>query len=377
MIDSFSAYLKELNHKRIRAQRIRRVLRTDIPKRLDIENPGNQAKRILFVDALWGLGDALYVNGLASALAKSGKDVYVATLNRTLTVYQYNRDLKRVFSLEDEKDLEVCANVSFDCAIDLSYVGLDRWDIRMNLLRRLHTFCWTCTELAKDAKVFHRYIDLTKFAHVSERMAAIFNAVCPEQLPLERIGPVVSLPDTSLCDMLGRRYVYINTVAGEDDRCMTNKQVDALREWFESQDYYIGYFYIPGEYNLEEGETVKQVKGNFIDALKLVRQCDMVITPDTAIVHVASAFGIPTLALFCGGEMDYFKKFPMSDMWAPLASPSLSLWVDVEKHDKTKKVKPIPVGKIQSHSIISSLELLLSRMESNQPQFLLNRQNAL
>lgn len=365
MIGSFSAYLKDLNRKRIRARRIRRVLRTDIPERLDIKDPGERAKRILLVDALWGVGDAFYANGLASALVKAGKDVYVATLNRTFSVYQYNRDLKRIFSLEDEEDIESCANVCFDYVIDLSYVGLDRWDIRINLLRHLHSFCLTCTELAKDAKVFHRFIDLSKFGHVSERMAAIFNAVCPEQLPLARIAPVVSLPETLLCNSLDRRSIYINTLAGEDDRCMSNEQVDALCEWFNSQDNYVGYFYISADYDLDESETVKEVKGNLIDALELLRQCNLVITPDTAMVHAASAFGIPTLALFCGGEMDYFKEFPMSDMWAPLASPSLSIWVDNVKTDKNKKVRPVAVEKIQSNAIISSLELLLARLDSS------------
>lgn len=362
MIGVFSDYLRELNHKRIRAHRIRRVLRTDIPARIPMKNPGAEAKSILLIDALWGLGDALYVNGLASALAKAEKNVYVVTLDRTLPVYVNNLDIKRVFSLEDEKDIEVCASVSIDSAIDLSYVGLDRWDIRMNLLRRLKAYCWTCTELAKEANVFHGFIDLSMLTHVSERMATIFNVVCLDHEPVKRIAPVVSLPVTSLCPSLAHQSIYINTLAGEEDRCMSNDQIDAILNWFKSQDKYVGYFYIPSNYDLEEGRTVKKVKGNFIEALGILRQCSMVISPDTAIVHAASAMDIPTLALFCGGELDYFKKFSMSDMWAPLASPSLSLWFEAEKPIKYKKIKPVSVKTIPARSIISNLENLLDRL---------------
>ena len=50
------------------------------------------------------------------------------------------------------------------------------------------------------------------------------------------------------------------------------------------------------------------------DVIVAVEKCDLVITPDTALVHIASAFNRPIITAFSGWE-DNFKKFaPLSEV---------------------------------------------------------------
>lgn len=51
---------------------------------------------------------------------------------------------------------------------------------------------------------------------------------------------------------------------------------------------------------------------NFNDIISLVRNVDLVITPDTSIVHVASAWDKPTFALYTGFEELYWWFRPVS-----------------------------------------------------------------
>lgn len=52
---------------------------------------------------------------------------------------------------------------------------------------------------------------------------------------------------------------------------------------------------------------------NFLDVSALVEQSSGVITPDTAIVHVASAFSKPLLAFYSGLDDFYAKFFPINE----------------------------------------------------------------
>ena len=128
------------------------MLKEDLKEQRNVTNPGHGAKNILLVDALYGYGDALYVNGLACMLAKHNCNVTVATLARTHCIYEGNKTLTALYNLENENDILNIKNKIFDIVVDLSYVDLDRWSLRFNLIKDIEAWVLSCSNFTKKQK---------------------------------------------------------------------------------------------------------------------------------------------------------------------------------------------------------------------------------
>jgi ADP-heptose:LPS heptosyltransferase len=51
---------------------------------------------------------------------------------------------------------------------------------------------------------------------------------------------------------------------------------------------------------------------SFVDVITFVNYADLLISPDTSLIHVASAFNIPTIGLYQNAEWNYTKFAPLS-----------------------------------------------------------------
>ncbi len=357
MISSIFKQFRYWNRKRLREKRIRETLRNDIPCRRFHVNPNPVAKRILLIDALFGLGDALYAHGLVKALSESGLLVSVATMTRTRHVYARSPYVQKLFVLECAEDLQAAAVETFDIAVDLAYVGLDRWDLRANLLKQLNVWTISCSTMARSANVIDQVVDLSHAVQVGERMNIIYEA-----LTGKTIG---CIPPFILADEIDDLYcinstlpiVYVNTIAGEANRCMSQSQIIALENYFNQTRKAIALFYVNQTTNMVETSNVKRILPKTINsAAGLISKAQLVITPDTSITHIASAFNKPTIVLYCGDEMDYFQKNEMRDTWAPLAKTSICLTSQKGIRD-THGV--LPVSFIPPTQIIESINLIM------------------
>jgi ADP-heptose:LPS heptosyltransferase len=83
-------------------------------------------------------------------------------------------------------------------------------------------------------------------------------------------------------------------------------------------DFYISY--APRDWDFAQKLMIKNPKlidirsRSLSDVIAAVELCDLVVTPDTALVHIASAFNRPIIAAYSGWE-DNFKKFaPLSEV---------------------------------------------------------------
>lgn len=79
--------------------------------------------------------------------------------------------------------------------------------------------------------------------------------------------------------------------------------------------------YAPSE--KEKAEYIKEQLKDFVvfksrnisDIVSLVKKCDYLISPDTAIIHIAAAFNKPVFALYSGSDHFYKKFHPLSDIF--------------------------------------------------------------
>lgn len=306
------------------------------------------------IDAFPGFGDAVYTNGLLSALAQDGIEVSVAAREKMLSVFRTNRALKAVYALESEADRAACLAESFDMVVDLDYNHTHTFPLRMPWFKALRSFAATCSEYGRELNVFHDFIDISRFAHVGERLGLVRAYVLGEE-EVRPVRPVLDVPEAALPVT---NAVYVNTVASQDDRCMSPEQVRQLASWFEREQTVCGLFYGADAVEFEEGPWVRRIcPDSFAEAASLLKQCEAVITPDTSMVHVAAAFEKPVLALYCGKERDYFPAYAMSETWAPRSAQAMVL-----KPDETLPGKVVPISVITPWALQEGLQWLKAQL---------------
>lgn len=356
------ATLKTWNRRRIEVRRIQRVLVDDIPKRRDLAKPSQCGGRtILLIDSMYGLGDALFVNGLIHRLTALGERVLLITLNRTMGVYQSNRDIEKIFVLGSDEDLALLKKEKIDLAVDLGYVGLDRWELRKPLLKGLDTYVFTCSRLARCANMVNEYIDVSREHHISARMLLILEAINAGTARAPVVRPFYALPEESGDEKSNgvKDRIYVNCVGGEADRCFSKEQIKALARWFENQDRFEGVFFSGNKGVLSESKHVSiQPLATFEEFARTLSRCRAVISPDTMPVHMASAFNLPCLAFYCGGEQDYFKKCAMVETWRPMGAGSkcvLSIVPDVKESTAVT-----PLSKITPQNLVNEVKAFLA-----------------
>lgn len=348
------SWLKALNRRRLFWKRLRVVKKDDLRQRNPLTRP-ERVKRLLVIDAFPGFGDAVYTNGLLSALARDGLEVSVAARKKMLSVFRSNRALKTTYALESESDRQACLAENFDMVVDLDYNHTHTFPLRMPWLKALRAFAATCSEYGRELNVFHDFIDISRYAHVGERLGLV-RAYVLGRGDVEPIRPVFDVPEHA---PLESKAVYVNTLASQDDRCLSAEQIAQLAAWFREEKRLCGLFYVSDFVELAEGPWVRRISPeSFAEAAAVLKQTVAVITPDTSMVHVAAAFEKPVLALFCGKERDYFPAYAMSETWAPRSEKAM-----VVKPDESLPGKVVPVSAISSSALEDGLRWLRDAVE--------------
>lgn len=343
------SWLKALNRRRLFWKRLRVVRKDDLPQRSPLTRP-ERVKRLLVIDAFPTFGDAVYTNGLLTALVRDGLEVSVAAREKMLSVFRTNEALKASYALESEADRAACLAESFDMVVDLDYNHTHTFPLRMPWLKALHAFAATCSEYGRELNVFHDFIDTSRFVHVGERLGLV-RAYVLEREDVEPIRPVFDVPDLPPSEI---QTVYVNTQAGQGDRCLSEAQIAQLTAWFRKEQKFCGLFYVSDSVELQEGPWVRRIRpGSFAEAASLLKQTVAVITPDTSMAHVAAAFNKPVLALFSGKRRDYFHAYAQSETWAPRSENAM-----VIKPDESLPGKVIPVSAISSSTLDEGLRWL-------------------
>lgn len=348
------SWLKALNRRRLFWKRLRVVKKDDLPQRNPLTRP-ERIKRLLVIDAFPGFGDAVYTNGLLSALVRDGLEVSVTAREKMLSVFRTNDALEAIYALESESDRQACLAENFDMVVDLDYNHTHTFPLRMPWLKALRAFAATCSEYDRELNVFHDFIDISRFAHVGERLGLVRAYVLGRE-NVEPIRPVFDVPEHA---PLESKAVYVNTLASQDDRCLSAEQIAQLAAWFRKEQRICGLFYVSDDVKLEEGPWVKRIRpDSFASAASVLKQTVAVITPDTSMVHVAAAFEKPVLALFCGKERDYFPAYAMSETWTPRSEKAM-----VVKPDESLPGKVVPVSAISPSALEDGLRWLRDAVE--------------
>lgn len=84
---------------------------------------------------------------------------------------------------------------------------------------------------------------------------------------------------------------------GAKHKSMTNDQIYGLIDYFKAEGYDI--IQLCNETNKQNHfSKIKNSNTSFIDSVKLLHRCEFLVTVDTAMCWIASAYNIPTVALY-------------------------------------------------------------------------------
>jgi ADP-heptose:LPS heptosyltransferase len=118
----------------------------------------------------------------------------------------------------------------------------------------------------------------------------------------------------------GKKNLLINISAGSESRRMSIKKWLKIVESIEDS---FNIIWSAEEIDFQKVNELIKISGrgifykciDFSDIISLVKNVDLIISPDTSIVHIASAFNKPICALYNGIIWNYYKFAPRSDFF--------------------------------------------------------------
>ena len=352
--DTFvSPYTWEIRIK-LRTKQFLKVARQVCPKRANADEISkNEIREVLFLDNFPGYGDALYINGLLKVLRGNGINVHIATCPKLKTIYQTAVSTDAIYDITSEEDVERIAKRDWDCAVNLSFFVERGWEKRLRILKNLKCRILDSDPLvAKDKSLNFEYLDVSSVSHIGDRWATVVKSLTGKSVA--RVSPYVGLKPVESKE----NYVYINTVGSRWSRTISQEQIGWIEEFLNTNKL-IGYFYCKKENEIRVSEYVRRIDPeSFVAACRLIAGARGVITPDTSVVHVASAYSIPQLALFAGNCIAQYINRPMEDVFGPIGE--FEILKPTRKEYFSKQV--VPVSAVTKEELCAALSRFLEKV---------------
>ncbi|MDR3285619.1 MAG: glycosyltransferase family 9 protein [Holosporales bacterium] len=184
--------------------------------------------------------------------------------------------------------------------------------------------------------------------HITEMYKYVLDLLKIDNPDLKYEIPFISKEENFVLELINNheaKYkIVINPFSASKHRTLSFKKLKELIELIESNfDCYV--FILCQENNrrkvisLENGKTVIASFKSILESAVLIKYADIVITPDTSIVHIASAFYKKTIALY----RDYSNSYEKTDViWGPNNPNAVQLSVDTKGELLSNDVENIP-----------------------------------
>lgn len=267
------------------------------------------------------VGDMVVTTGCAKLLADRGYKVSVLTGPVCKQMLAGADFLEQVYLYQPRMALNALRTAGFDAVVDFDDVKTYE---RFKLLADLRLGCVIGFNKQEYKLYDHSIPFLDSSSHISARykaVARLFGIEHPHyhyHLPgdafeRERVKTLLAQHKGSqLC-------IAINPFTASTDKDFCRHQVSALIERLYTLPYKISVVMVGHsekirQLNLETALHLPD--SNINSAVEIVRHCDLVITADTAIVHIARAFDKPMVAVYNKRKLKD-TGLPGYTIWAP------------------------------------------------------------
>ncbi|WP_434670873.1 glycosyltransferase family 9 protein [Klebsiella sp. B345] len=360
--------IRELNRRRnYFTKKVRNVMRVYIAKTLwdnhkRSDTALSSAKTVLLMRNEGAIGDVVVDSALVKCLHESGYIVDFLLTKSNSLVMKNHPGIRRIYEAENVSSsdflrkfthnvpksvINELANNKYDIVIDPSLFDMPIH--RMLLLRQIK---------AKSVLGFNKWASINHYTksfafdcehwHVSKTFTFIADYLHLDASHLE--GYDLHIPadiDQQVRAYLGGlagRKIVINIFAGHADRSLSQEQlstiIDRLREAY--SDVHIILLDHRNEIRLPlpEGVSINPFK-TLHHAMALIAGADLIISPDTSVVHMAAAWKKPLIAI-------YKDVLLNNRLWAP-------------GYDNARQII-LQCGKVHQHADIAGL--VMAEMKS-------------
>jgi len=171
---------------------------------------------------------------------------------------------------------------------------------------------------------------------------------------LKQFKPSVSIPEVvskKYSNIFGgkeRKRILINLSAGAENRYWKTENwlelmhsIDEVNDIFMISDFKDRHLAEKIEKNYKSGNLLYLHASNIFEVAEIVRSSDVIVTPDTSIVHLASCFNKPIAAMFHNVEWVLKRYAPLSDTSRVIISKDKDSISDVKVSDVVSALKEI------------------------------------
>jgi len=340
---------KDLNWRRIESTRALKLFiqrkRYKAHKTLVSADKLKKCRKILIFMGNSGFGDAIVVTGAIKALKDKGFEVTVLVEKRLFILFKESKLVDRILVIKNRKKLsteifdEKGRNGQYDLLIDFCqgpYL-IDNL-ICLNLYK-----IFKPKYLAGFNDVFNIFdipieYDCEK-THFSKRFDAFFAAVGISDYKIKYTVDIpakyVAEAEAFLEQFRGEKIVCLNPFASTKNRDFSLEQIAGIANHLSKKEN-VRIILIGEPYQLQRlkniklpGCTVINKLSNFYYAAYIVKKADLIISTDTAIVHLANAYDKKLICLYnnrilAGGANNNF-------VWAPNYDNAIQLFTKGEK----------------------------------------------
>lgn len=300
----------------------------------------NNIKSILFLRYDGKIGDMVVNTLMFREIKKSYPDIKIGVVTRggakdiisnnknVDRIYEYNKKSSEVKKLAREIALE-----KYDLLIDFSEILRVNQMMFINMCKAkinigINKKNWNLFEVSLKSIDYHKHISSLYLENLKFLGIKNINKkydIIPTNCILEEIG------------MKNKKYCVFNPYAASRHRSLNLENIIKISEIILKKEF-DKLILIGTKDHLKELEKVKEKLGekivipktkNILEVIEIISQADLVITPDTSIVHIAAAFEKNMICIY---RREIGKEDKNSILWGPNYSHASVLFVE-------KKVK--------------------------------------
>lgn len=175
-----------------------------------------------------------------------------------------------------------------------------------------------------------------------------------KDIDVKEFKPEISIPDEvkgkykNIFGNSGRKKILINLSAGAENRYWKTEKwlelmhsIDTVNDIYMISDFKDRHLAEKIEKNYKSGNLKYLLASNIFEVAEIVRDCDVIVTPDTSIVHLASCFNKPIVAMFHNVEWVITRYAPLSDVHRVILSKEKNSISDIDVSDVAMKLREI------------------------------------
>ena len=309
------------------------------------------AGKILLLRNDGKIGDMIVSTSLMRGLYQNGFTVDILATESNAVVIKHNPYIRKIHIDNGSGETAALAAEHYDLVIDM---GDKISPASLLFLRQINA--QNVVGFNKEQyNIYNKSITFSGFQqHITERYALLmqelklnshdtaYNLFYPEEIAQETAVFLKNLPQ--------QKNIVVNPFAADSKRELSATQLSDLFIHLRAQfpDYNVIYFDPENRIRIEVPTGVyKNPQPSLFSAIALIAHSDLVITPDTSIVHIAATYRKPLIALY-GNELH--GQYQNNKTWGPGYPAAIQLFTRDKYH---------PVSTIDATEIIDQARIIL------------------